>query len=95
MALGTRVLGTRPKHAHTLIELLSHVRWPPVPHTCPHLQVDLDEILREVDQDHDGRINYDEFCTCFRKHEDVSGLCTTTVFLHSACLPNPACLPKP
>ena len=27
---------------------------------------DVDRILRDIDTDHDGRINYQEFCNCVR-----------------------------
>ncbi len=39
---------------------------------CPPPQVDVDSILRDIDSDHDGRINYEEFCNCLR-HRGVSG----------------------
>jgi hypothetical protein len=29
-------------------------------------QVDVEGILQDVDTDHDGRINYEEFCNCMR-----------------------------
>jgi hypothetical protein len=38
---------------------------------CPVTQVDVDAIIKDVDLDHDGRINYDEFCSCMHAKEQV------------------------
>ena len=36
-------------------------------------QVDIEKILKEIDTDKDGLINYNEFCTCVRKMDEVGG----------------------